>query len=109
MVIYELRRYELNKINKKYFYERFSTKLLPIFDKYGFKIVGAWDVHDEEKAETIYILEWKDLETLQNTWEIFHQDQEWKDIKEQSLKEHGLLVNATHSTIMKPTTYSPIK
>jgi NIPSNAP len=108
-MIYELRRYELNKANKKRFYERFEKQLLPIFDKYGFKIVGAWDVRDENKTETIYILQWKDLKTLQSTWEAFHKDQEWKDIKEQSLKDYGVLVDSTHSIIMDPTDYSPLK
>ncbi|HEY1645769.1 MAG TPA: NIPSNAP family protein [Candidatus Saccharimonadales bacterium] len=106
-MIYELRRYELNKPNKKHFYERFQTKLLPIFDKYGFKVIGAWDVEDQ--AETIYILEWKDSETMKETWEIFHKDQEWIDIKAKSLKEHGVLVEDTHSILMNPTTYSPVK
>jgi hypothetical protein len=108
-MIFELRRYELNKTNKNYFYKRFEEKLLPIFNKYGFKIVGAWDVLDEGKSETIYILEWDNIEIMQKTWKVFHQDKEWKDIKEISLKEYGVLVDSTHSTIMKPTSYSSYK
>src|ERR1017187_5323710 len=107
-MIYELRRYELYQHNKKAFYERFGTQLTPIFKKYGFNLVGAWDTEIGDVPETTYILAWKDLNTRQEAWANLNNDEEWALIKKQTTEKYGPLVSKTHSQILTPTDYSPL-
>ncbi len=107
-MIYELRRYELQQHNKTAFYERFEKQLMPIFGKYGFKLVGAWDTIIGDVPECTYILAWEDLNTRQDAWAKLNADADWSRIKQESQEKHGTLVLKTHSQILKATNYSPI-
>lgn len=107
-MIYELRRYELQQHNKKQFYERFGKQLMPIFERLGFKLVGAWDTVIGDVPETTYILAWKDLNTRQEAWAKLNADPEWIQIKKDTGEKHGHLVLKTHSQILSPTDYSPL-
>lgn len=107
IMIYELRRYELERRNKSHFYERFEKQFLSIAKKYGLKIVGAWDA--ENSTETVYILAWPNLETLQSTWQKVLTDEEWIQIKKDSKEKYGDLVLKTHSEVLNPTSYSSLQ
>lgn len=107
-MIFELRRYELQQHNKAAFYERFSKQLMPIFERYGFKLVGAWDTVIGDVPEYTYILAWEDLNTRQAAWAKLNSDEEWSNIKRESQEKHGTLVLKTHSQILAATDYSPI-
>ena len=106
-MIYELRRYKLEPRNKIYFYERFEKQFLPIANRHGLKVVGAWDVNNS--SETVYILAWPDLATLQSTWEKILADEEWIQIKKDSKEKFGDLVLQTHSEVLHPTRYSSLQ
>jgi hypothetical protein len=107
-MIYELRRYELFAHNKKAFHERFETHALRIMGKYGFKLIGAWDIEIGDGPEFTYILAWPDLNTRQGAWDEFNTDEEWAKVKKDTHAAHGQLVWKTHSEIAKPTKYSPL-
>jgi hypothetical protein len=55
-MIYELRRYELFSHNKKAFHDRFQNHFLPLSEKYGFKLIGAWDTEIGDGPSFTYIL-----------------------------------------------------
>ena len=107
-MIYELRKYELQQHNKKQFYKRFGEQLMPIFEKIGFRLVGAWDTVIGDVPETTYILAWKDLNERQLKWAELNADPEWSKIKKISFEQYGPLVVKTHSQILSPTSYSPL-
>lgn len=108
-MIYEIRRYELQQHTKAAFYERFEKELLPLFDKYCFKMVGSWDTVIGDVPENTYILAWNDLNERQTAWAALNSDAEWINIKRVSQEKHGTMVVKTHSQIISPTKYSPQK
>jgi heme-degrading monooxygenase HmoA len=108
-MIYELRRYELFNHNKKAFHDRFEQHVLKFFDQYGFQLIGAWDTEIGDGPEFTYVLAWPDLNTRQAAWDKYNSDEEWGQVKKDSQAAHGQLVAKTHSKIIKPTKYSPLK
>ncbi len=108
-MIYELRRYELFPQNKKAFHDRFQNHVLRFFEKYDFKLIGAWDVEIGSGPMFTYLLAWDDLNTRQTAWDGFNSDKEWAGIKQETYQAHGQLVGKTHSEIVKPTAYSPLR
>jgi len=107
-MIYELRRYELYQHNKKAFYERFGQHFVPIAQKYGFQLIGAWDTVIGDVPETTYLLAWPDLNARQAAWAAVEADPEWAQVKKDTTAQHGPLVFKTHSQILQPTAYSPL-
>lgn len=107
-MIYELRRYELFPHNKKAFHDRFQNHVLRFFEKYNFKLIGAWDVEIGDGPEFTYLLAWPDLNSRQTAWAAFNTDTDWAAIKAQTHEDHGQLVAKTHSEIVRPTNYSPL-
>lgn len=107
-MIYELRRYDLQQHNKKQFYERFGKQLMPIMERLGFRLVGAWDTEIGTVPVTTYILAWKDLNERQEKWQALNADPEWTEIKKVTFEKYGPLVLKTHSEILNPTAYSPL-
>lgn len=81
---------------------------MPLFSKYGFKLVGAWDTMIGDVPETTYILAWSDLNTMQKAWVDLNADVDWAQIKKESFEKHGPLVLKTHSQILAPAAYSPL-
>jgi RNAse (barnase) inhibitor barstar len=76
-MIYELRRYELFPQNKKAFHDRFQNNFLPLSEKYGFKLVGAWDTEIGDGSSFTYILAWEDLNSRQTAWDGINSNAEW--------------------------------
>lgn len=108
-VVHQLRIYELFEHNKAAFHERFDKHAQRIMKNYGFQIVSMWETKNQEKTAFVYLLEWPDIETLQDSWKKFMDDEEWKEIKKQTAKEHGPLVGDIQDQILNPLYYSPIK
>lgn len=108
-VIHQLRIYEIFEHNKAAFHERFDKHAQRIMKNYGFQIVSMWETKNEEKTAFVYLLEWPDIETLQDSWKKFMDDEEWKEIKRQTAKEHGQLVGDIQDQILSPLYYSPKK
>ncbi|WP_228438493.1 NIPSNAP family protein [Chryseobacterium pennae] len=91
------------------FLDRFRDHALRIMKKYGFNIVSIWESESEEKKEFVYLLEWKDENTMEIAWQGFMADKEWKEIKVQTAKLHGDFVNNIEDRTLKLTDFSPEK
>ncbi|AZA83411.1 NIPSNAP family containing protein [Chryseobacterium lactis] len=107
--IHQLRIYEIPKENRQVFLDRFRDHALKIMKKYGFTIVSIWESEYKDKAEFVYLLEWKNEVSMKKAWEGFMSDQEWKDIKAQTAKLHGNFVNNIEDRTLKLTEFSPQK
>ncbi|WP_106915919.1 NIPSNAP family protein [Chryseobacterium aurantiacum] len=107
--IHQLRIYEIPKENRQVFLDRFRDHALRIMKKYGFTIVSIWESEFNEKAEFVYLLEWKDENTMKTAWQGFMADKEWKDIKMKTAKEYGNFVNEIEDRTLKLTDFSPEK
>lgn len=107
--VHQLRIYELTAKNKKVFHERFKTEAARIMKKYDFHIVSIWESSSEGKVEFVYLLEWKDEESLKQGWEKFMSDQEWKDIKKATSAKYGSFVENISDRTLILQDYSPQK
>lgn len=107
--VHQLRIYEIPKENRQVFLDRFRDHALRIMKKYGFRIVSIWESEFEGKTEFVYLLEWKNEETMKMAWQGFMADKEWKDIKAETAKLHGDFVNNIEDRTLKLTEFSPEK
>jgi len=102
-VIYEHRSYTLLPGRKPEFIESFG-KLMPLFEKYGAKVVGVWETDVGESNEVIYILAFENFAQREDFWEKFRQDEVFLEYRQQGPRT----VNVTNK-ILRPTEYSPLK
>jgi len=107
--IHQLRIYVIPKENLQVFHDRFRDHAHRIMKKYGFDIVAIWESNNNNKVEFIYLLEWKDKKTMEDSWKNFMADQEWKNIKEETSKIHGTFVENIEDRTLIITDYSPQK
>lgn len=105
--IHQLRIYEIPKANIGVFHDRFKDHASRIMKKHGFHIVSIWETEYEHKTEFVYLLEWENADVMESAWNAFMADQEWKDIKIRTGKEHGNFVDHIQDRILKLTDYSP--
>lgn len=105
--IHQLRIYEIPKENRQPFHNRFRDHANRIMKKYGFNIVAIWESEYKEKIEFVYLIEWANRDSMIIAWNKFMADQEWKDIKALTSKEHGTFVNNIEDRTLKLTEYSP--
>lgn len=108
-VIHQLRIYEIFDNNKAAFHQRFEDHAQRIMKNYGFHIVAMWESQGDKKTEFVYLLEWPDIITLQDSWAKFMKDEEWKEIKRRTGKLHGQLVGEIQDRILTATPYSPVQ
>lgn len=107
--IHQLRIYEIPKMNRQAFHERFQQHALRIMKRYDFNVISTWETTYEDKLEFVYLIQWTSKETMQAAWENFMADQEWKDIKAQTSKIHGTFVEKIEDRTLALTEYSPVK
>ncbi|WPR77390.1 NIPSNAP family protein [Algoriphagus sp. NG3] len=105
--IHQLRIYEVPSENMQAFHDRFRDHAHRIMKKYDFPIVAMWESKFNDKTEFIYLLEWEDESTMEGAWDNFMADQEWKDIKALTSKEHGTFVNNIEDRTLELAEYSP--
>jgi heme-degrading monooxygenase HmoA len=105
--IHQLRIYQVPTENIGFFHERFRDHAHRIMKKYGFQIVSIWESKYTDKTEFVYLLEWKDEKTMQESWKNFMADQEWKDIKKVTADAHGTYVDSIEDRTLVLTDYSP--
>ena len=108
-MFYELRRYELFGHNRNALYERFADHTTRIFDRHGFTQVGYFETVIGEGPDLTYLLGWGSLDERQASWESFHADPEWGEVRRRTTEQHGLLVAKTHSSIMRPLPFSGLQ
>lgn len=105
--IHQLRIYTVPKQNREVFHERFRDHAQRIMKKYNFHIVAMWESVTDEKVEFVYLLEWKDKKTMEESWKNFMADLEWKDIKKRTSELHGTYVENIEDRTLILTDYSP--
>jgi len=103
-VIYEHRSYSLLPGKKAEFIQEFGAKITPLFDKYGVKLVGAWETDVGESNEFIYILAFGDFAQRDEFWKKLRQDEVYLEYSRQGPRT----ANVTNK-IIRPTKYSPLQ
>lgn len=107
-MIHELRVYEAVPGKLPALHRRFRDVTLRLFERHGLKVVGFWDVAIGTSNQLIYMLEFEDLAQRERAWQAFQSDPEWQEARVKS-EEAGPLVARITNTILRPTSYSPLR
>ncbi|NJM26977.1 MAG: NIPSNAP family containing protein [Bacteroidia bacterium] len=105
--MHQLRIYTLNADNQAQFHERFRDHAHRIMKKYDFHIVSIWESRHDGKVEFVYLLQWKDEQTMKACWERFMADEEWKEIKLKTSARYGSFVESIEEKTLTLVDYSP--
>lgn len=107
--VYELRLYHVNEGKMDALKARFGDHTDAIFRRHNMKSIGYWQPEDGQESQTlfVYILEHPSREAAEKNWAAFHDDPEWKKVKEESEK-NGPLVERIDHYFMDPTSYSKL-
>lgn len=104
-MIYELRIYHINPGKMEDIHNRFSNLTLELFKKHGMNTVDFWE-DAEGKNIIYYILEHKDMETRNQSFENFKNDPQWMEGKRLS-ELNGPIVEKIETIFMNRVPYSP--
>lgn len=107
--IYELRTYTTAPGKLPVLIERFGRSNLPLFEKHGIKLVGAWTPADpaEGGERLVYLVSFPDRDAARQAWSAFSSDPEWQAIFGKEKQEHGDVVTKVENVFLAPTDYSP--
>lgn len=108
--VFELRRYTLPPNNREALYARFRTSTDKIFGRLGFHVIGYWTVSaGEGEGDLLYLLRWTSTDARDIAWRLFADDAEWRETRERTNAEAGVMVFATHSTLLTALDFSPLR
>lgn len=107
-MIYEWRIYEAVPGKMGDLNDRFANLTLRLFKKHGLNAIGFWQAVIGTSNLLYYMLEFKDLAHREKAWNSFMSDPEWITGKTESERDGPLVAKVT-STILKPTSYSPLQ
>src|SRR3954468_14132401 len=108
--VYELRMYHVSAGKMNDLKERFGKHTDAIFKRHNMISVGYGQPEDPPNSENlfVYILEHPSREQAKKNWEAFHDDPEWKKVKDESEK-NGPLTTQIDSYFMDPVTFSQLQ
>lgn len=107
-MIYELRIYEAVAGKMKALHDRFASHTLNLFKRHGMKSVGYWTDEIGTSNRLTYILAFESLADREAKWAAFRKDPEWVQVLAETEKD-GPLTARVNATIMRPTSYSPMR
>jgi len=105
--VFQLRIYEVSPEKHAQFHERFEKHALRIMKRYNFRPVVLLESKSVSNFEFIYILEWSDIETMEQQWRAFMADSEWIEIKRKMAEEIGEPVQRVTNRVLESVKYSP--
>lgn len=108
--VYELRMYHVMPGKIDALKARFGDHTDAIFKRHNMKSIGYWVPEEAPNSQNlfIYILEHPSREDAKKNWDAFHDDPEWKKVKEESEKD-GPLQDHIDSYFMDPTSFSKLQ
>jgi len=107
-VIYELRVYDAMPGKLPALNDRFANITLGYFAQYGIKVVGFWTDDIGISNRLTYILAFDDIAHRDSGWAAFRADPARTQAFAETERDGPLVARVT-STIMRPTTYSPMQ
>jgi hypothetical protein len=107
-VIYEWRIYEAVPGKMGALNNRFASLTLELFKKHGLNVIGFWQAVIGTSNVLYYMLAFDDLESREKAWNAFRSDPDWIQGRAESEREGPLVAKVT-SSILRPTSYSPMQ
>ena len=107
-VLYELRIYDTVVGKPPELNERFDKITLGYFDKHGITVIGFWTDEIGTSNRLTYMLAFEDEGQRAKAWAAFRADPERQKLFA-ATERAGPLVAKITNTLMRPTSYSPLK
>ena len=107
-MIYEWRIYEAMPGKMSALNDRFRKITLKLFEKHDIKVVGFWESIIGTSNLLYYMLVYDNMAHREKVWNAFRADQEWIKARRETEKG-GPLVQRVVNTLLRPTSYSPMK
>ena len=107
-MIYELRVYDAVLGKLPALNERFDKITLGYFEKHGIKVIGFWTDEIGTNNRLTYMLAFEDEGHREKAWAAFRADPERVKLFAERERD-GPLVAKINNTLMRPTSYSPLK
>ncbi len=107
-MISELRIYDAIPGKLPVLNDRFANVTLGYFEQYGIKVVGFWTDEVGISNRLTYMLAFNDMAHRDQAWGGFRADQARLQAFAETERD-GPLVARVRSTIMRPTSYSPMQ
>ena len=104
--VQELRIYEAMPGKMDALHDRFANHTMGLFEKHGMENVAYWTDEVGINNRLVYILGHRDLGSREKSFAGFQSDPVWNKARAES-EVGGPLVRKSHSTILRPTIYSP--
>ena len=109
--VYQLRTYTTAPEKLDVLLDRFEATNLPLFEKHGITLVGAWTPEPEAQPEgeprLVYLVSFPSVEAGEAAWKAFSDDPEWQKVFSAEKEEHGQVVTEVETVYLAPTDYSP--
>lgn len=108
-MIYEERIYRIMPGRIPDILKRFTDHALPLFDRYGMKMVGFWSTYiGPSNHELVYLMAYENLDERDRQWAAFGADPDWIKAKAES-EANGPLVASVENKILKPAAFSALR
>jgi hypothetical protein len=107
-MIYELRIYDVIPGKLPALNDRFASTTVRVFERHGIKVIGFWTDVVGVSNRITYVVGFEDLAHRQRAWAETLSDPELVTAFAESEKDGPLIARMTN-TIMRPTSYSPLR
>ena len=103
-MIYELRIYTYLPLKQKEVVAQMK-QLMPLFARYGVKVVGVWTTLIGRREHFVYMLAWESLGDRDKKWSKFLKAPDLQ----KAFDDFGPVTQYHDYSIMEPTEYSPMR
>ncbi|MEE9324886.1 MAG: NIPSNAP family protein [Dehalococcoidia bacterium] len=107
-MIYEYRVYTIREGKMERLQRLFTETVMPLFNKCNIKTVGYWEPEGGEGRKFIYMVGFENAAHRERAWRDFADDPDWKQ-KRAALEKEGLPWEKIESTVLVPTSFSPLQ
>jgi hypothetical protein len=108
-MIVELRVYHCAPTRLPALLERFRSKTLTFFERYGIRQIGFWTtVVGTDNHALTYLLQWDSMAERETCWNAFQADPEWIAVRTESEREKPIVVRIENS-FLAPTDFSALR
>ena len=107
--VYELRQYDTEPGHIPALNTRFETVTMGLFEKHGIRNIGYWTEDVGVNNRLDYIVAYESWAARETSRKGFQEDPEWQEAVRKSQAAGSPVIKTIHNTLLKPTSFSPLK
>lgn len=108
-MIVELRIYYCAPTRLPALLDRFRSKTLGFFEKYGIEQIGFWTtVVGPDNHALTYLLKWESMAEREERWNAFQSDPDWIAARAES-ERNAPIVARVENSFLAPTDFSALR